>query len=157
MPRIVSCGSVLIGMPTMASANSGRAPIAYRSDSAFVAAMRRSRNGSSTMGMKKSVVATIAWRSSRRYTAASSQVRGQPAVRPVPEVLERRAASFSTPRDLAAAAAAMRERSVVAGHRPLKGRGLRVRGHADISCGNANGGRQQSRTYQGAIDTPYWV
>ena len=58
--RIVSAGSTSIGMPTIASANSGVAPIAYRSDSALVAAMRPKSNGSSTIGMKKSVVATIA-------------------------------------------------------------------------------------------------
>ena len=63
---ITSCGSTLIGMPTMASAISGCAPMAYRSDSALVAAMRPKSRGSSTMGMKKSVVATMAWRSLMR-------------------------------------------------------------------------------------------
>src|ERR1700676_691600 len=44
------------------------------SDRALVAAMRPKSNGSSTMGMKKSVVATMACSSLRRYTAASSDV-----------------------------------------------------------------------------------
>ena len=57
---ITSCGSTLIGMPTSASARIGLPPIAYTSDSALVAAMRPKSNGSSTIGMKKSVVATIA-------------------------------------------------------------------------------------------------
>src|SRR2546425_8831371 len=44
------------------------------SDSALVAAMRPKSYGSSTIGMKKSVVATTACSSFRRYTAASSLV-----------------------------------------------------------------------------------
>src|SRR5580704_18098705 len=44
------------------------------SDKALVAAIRPKSNGSSTMGMKKSVVATIACSSFNRYTAASSAV-----------------------------------------------------------------------------------
>src|SRR5213594_2527281 len=44
------------------------------SDSALVAAMRQKSYGSSTIGMKKSVVATTACSSFRRYTAASSPV-----------------------------------------------------------------------------------
>src|SRR5580658_10424223 len=44
------------------------------SERALVAAIRPKSKGSSTMGMKKSVVATIAWSSFRRYTAASSEV-----------------------------------------------------------------------------------
>ena len=47
-------------MPTSASANSGVPPIAYTSEIALVAAMAPKSNGSSTIGMKKSVVATIA-------------------------------------------------------------------------------------------------
>src|SRR5476649_216840 len=42
------------------------------SDSALVAAMRPKSYGSSTIGVKKSVVATSAWLSFSRYTAASS-------------------------------------------------------------------------------------
>ena len=57
---MVSTGSRSIGMPTSASANSGVAPIAYTSESALVAAIAPKSNGSSTIGMKKSVVATIA-------------------------------------------------------------------------------------------------
>src|SRR6266581_143551 len=60
------------GMPTMASAKIGLPPIAYTSESALVAAMRPKSWGSSTMGVKKSVVATIACSSFSRYTAASS-------------------------------------------------------------------------------------
>src|SRR3989338_3480782 len=51
--RIVSTGSLLIGMPTIASAMIGVPPIAYTSDSALLAAMRPKSNGSSTIGMKK--------------------------------------------------------------------------------------------------------
>ena len=58
---IVSTDSTLIGMPTTASAMMGVPPMAYTSLSALVAAMRPKSNGSSTMGMKKSVVATSAW------------------------------------------------------------------------------------------------
>ena len=60
-----SNGSPSRGQPTRLSASSGVPPIAYTSESAFVAAMRPQSNGSSTMGVKKSVVTTIA-RSSRR-------------------------------------------------------------------------------------------
>ena len=45
------------GMPTRASAMIGRPPMAYTSLIALVAAMRPKSKGSSTMGMKKSVVA----------------------------------------------------------------------------------------------------
>src|SRR5580693_4651157 len=44
------------------------------SESALVAAIRPKSNGSSTIGMKKSVVETIAWDSFKRNTAASSEV-----------------------------------------------------------------------------------
>ena len=60
MAAMVSCGRALIGMPTRASARIGRPPMAYTSDSALVAAMRPKSRGSSTMGMKKSVVAISA-------------------------------------------------------------------------------------------------
>ena len=57
---MVSTGSLSIGIATSASANSGVPPIAYTSEIALVAAMAPKSNGSSTIGMKKSVVATIA-------------------------------------------------------------------------------------------------
>ena len=74
MAPITSSGSTFTGMATSASAMMGLPPMAYTSDSALVAAMRPNSYGSSTMGMKKSVVATSAWLSFRRYTAASSEV-----------------------------------------------------------------------------------
>ncbi len=69
---MTSTGIFSSGMPTIASAKIGFPPIAYTSESALVAAMRPKSYGSSTMGVKKSVVATIACSSFRRYTAASS-------------------------------------------------------------------------------------
>ena len=57
---MVSVDSTLIGMPTRASAMMGLPPMAYTSEMALVAAMRPKSNGSSTMGMKKSVVAISA-------------------------------------------------------------------------------------------------
>ncbi len=60
------------GQATRLTANSGRPPIAYTSDSAFAAAIRPQSAGSSTIGVKKSVVSTSARSSSRRSTAASS-------------------------------------------------------------------------------------
>jgi hypothetical protein len=57
---MVAVLSTLIGMPTSASARIGRPPMAYTSLMALVAAMRPKSNGSSTMGMKKSVVAISA-------------------------------------------------------------------------------------------------
>ena len=60
------------GQAAMLTANSGRPPIAYTSDSAFAAATRPQSTGSSTIGVKKSVVSTSARSSSRRSTAASS-------------------------------------------------------------------------------------
>jgi hypothetical protein len=60
MRRITSTGSLSIGMPTSASAMIGVPPIAYTSEMALVAAMRPKSYGSSTIGMKKSVVATSA-------------------------------------------------------------------------------------------------
>ena len=56
-----SAVSTLTGTASSASARIGVPPIAYTSDSAFAAAMRPKSNGSSTIGMKKSVVATRAW------------------------------------------------------------------------------------------------
>ncbi len=58
----------------MFSARNGRAPIAYTSESAFVAAILPQSYGSSTIGVKKSSVATSAWPSGSRTTAASSPV-----------------------------------------------------------------------------------
>ena len=60
------------GQAARLTANSGRPPIAYTSDSAFAAAIRPQSPGSSTIGVKKSVVSTSARSSSRRSTAASS-------------------------------------------------------------------------------------
>ena len=60
------------GQAARLTANSGRPPIAYTSDSAFAAAIRPQSAGSSTIGVKKSVVSTSARSSSRRSTAASS-------------------------------------------------------------------------------------
>ena len=60
------------GQAARLTANSGRPPIAYTSDSAFAAAIRPQSAGSSTIGVKKSVVSTSARSSSRRNTAASS-------------------------------------------------------------------------------------
>ncbi|KAG1483569.1 hypothetical protein G6F54_013529 [Rhizopus delemar] len=160
MPRMVSCGSTLIGMPTMASANSGRAPIAYRSDSALVAAMRPKSNGSSTIGMKKSVVATIAWRSSRRYTAASSLVSRPPSSSAgagsagIP-----RSSSESTP------GAILQPQPPPWASEVRRGGASAGEGAGDCACvamptspaetPMAEGSR--SRTYQGTIDAPYWV
>ncbi len=58
---MVAIGRRSTGIPTTANANKGVPPMAYTSDSALAAAMAPKSNGSSTMGMKKSVVATIAW------------------------------------------------------------------------------------------------
>ena len=63
-----------MGMPTKARAMMGVPPMAYTSLKALVAAMRPKSTGSSTMGMKKSVVAIKAWCSLSWYTAASSDV-----------------------------------------------------------------------------------
>src|SRR5918995_780982 len=62
------------GHATRFSARTGAPPMAYTSESAFVAAIRPQSYGSSTMGVKKSVVTTRARSSRRRYTAASSAV-----------------------------------------------------------------------------------
>src|SRR6185436_6020210 len=72
--RITETGSLSSGMPTSASAMIGLPPMAYTSEIALVAAMRPKSNGSSTIGVKKSVVATSACSSFSRYTAASSAV-----------------------------------------------------------------------------------
>jgi hypothetical protein len=54
-------GSLPTGQPTTFSAKSGRAPIAHTSEKAFAAAIRPNQYGSSTTGVKKSIVSTIAW------------------------------------------------------------------------------------------------
>jgi hypothetical protein len=63
-PRMIwpmtSTGNWAMGMATSASAMMGRPPMAYTSLMALVAAMRPKSKGSSTMGMKKSVVAISA-------------------------------------------------------------------------------------------------
>ena len=69
-----SASSDSSGKPTMLSAVRGRPPIAYTSLSALAAATVPNVYGSSTMGVKKSVVSTRATSSERRYTAASSAV-----------------------------------------------------------------------------------
>ena len=71
---MVAVLSTLIGMPTSAMAMMGLPPMAYTSEIALVAAMRPKSYGSSTMGMKKSVVAISACSSLSWYTAASSAV-----------------------------------------------------------------------------------
>ena len=60
-PRRASpSGSLPTGQPTRLSAKSGRPPIAQTSEKAFAAAMRPNQYGSSTTGVKKSTVSTIA-------------------------------------------------------------------------------------------------
>ncbi len=56
----------------MFTATTGRAPIAYTSDKALAAAIRPKSYASSTTGVKKSTVLTIARFPSMRTTAASS-------------------------------------------------------------------------------------
>jgi hypothetical protein len=60
---MTASGSLLMGMPSTDSASSGLPPIAYTSLIALAAAMRPKWRALSTMGMKKSVVTTTAWRS----------------------------------------------------------------------------------------------
>ena len=68
-----SNGSTSRGQHSRLSATSGRPPIAYTSDSALAAAIRPQSYGSSTTGVKKSVVATTAIPvPAIRTTAASS-------------------------------------------------------------------------------------
>ena len=57
--RTVSTGSLSNGIPSMASAIRGRPPIAYTSEMALAAAIRPKSRASSTIGMKKSVVAMM--------------------------------------------------------------------------------------------------
>src|SRR5437763_1847404 len=57
----------------MPSANIGFAPTAYTSLTLFAAAIAPNAVGSSTMGVKKSTVATSARLGAMRYTAASSR------------------------------------------------------------------------------------
>ncbi len=60
------------GHPNMAIAKRGSPPIAYTSLMALAAAIRPNEKGSSTMGIKKSVVLIIPVPSPKSYTAASS-------------------------------------------------------------------------------------
>ncbi len=53
----MSVGSFPRGIPSIASAMMGLPPIAQTSETAFAAAIRPKSAGSSTTGMKKSVVA----------------------------------------------------------------------------------------------------
>src|SRR2546425_9238886 len=55
--------------------------MAYTSEKAFAAAMRPKSYASSTMGVKKSTVATIARSAERRNTAASSRVAASTRIR----------------------------------------------------------------------------
>ena len=52
----------------------GRPPMAQTSEKALAAAMRPNQYGSSTTGVKKSTVSTMASVGDSRYTAASSRV-----------------------------------------------------------------------------------
>ena len=70
--RSTSGPSVSSGYATRFSALTGCPPIAYTSDSAFVAAIRPNAYGSSTIGVKKSTVCTIASESVSCTTPASS-------------------------------------------------------------------------------------
>ena len=70
----MSMGSFSSGMPRIASAKIGLPPMAYTSDSALAAAMRPKSRGSSTIGIKKSVVAITQLSLSISQTAASSPV-----------------------------------------------------------------------------------
>ena len=67
-------GNLLIGKPNTAIAIIGLPPIAKMSLTALVAAMRPKSKGSSTIGMKKSVVLIIDVPLPKSYTAASSLV-----------------------------------------------------------------------------------
>src|SRR5262245_48318999 len=102
--RITDTGSLSSGMPTSASAKIGLPPIAYTSEIALVAAMRPKSNGSSTIGVKKSVVATSACSSLSRYTAASSAVSvptsrsfGKPLIGAAARISERTAGAILQP------------------------------------------------------------
>src|SRR5665647_121004 len=65
-------GKTFIGQPNIAIATIGLPPIAYTSLIALALAMRPNSKGSSTIGIKKSVVDINAIPFSRSYTAASS-------------------------------------------------------------------------------------
>ena len=77
-PRMISVStsrsSLPLGNPTMFSAVLGSPPIAYTSLKALAAAIWPKVYGSSTIGVKKSTVLTIARSSRRRNTPASSDV-----------------------------------------------------------------------------------
>ena len=74
MPETTSSGSVAAGTARTLSANAGVAPIAYKSLSELAAAMAPKSSGSSTIGVKKSTLATSTRPSPSSYTAASSGV-----------------------------------------------------------------------------------
>src|SRR5216684_718460 len=76
-PRIICSrisGSPWSGKPTIDSAETALPPMAYTSLNAFAAAICPKVCGSSTMGVKKSTVWTIAISGLSRYTPASSLV-----------------------------------------------------------------------------------
>src|SRR6267378_2504787 len=76
-PRIICSrisGSPLSGKPTIESAETGLPPMAYTSLSALAAAICPKVCASSTIGVKKSTVCTIAISGLSRYTPASSLV-----------------------------------------------------------------------------------
>src|SRR6267154_1325417 len=76
-PRIICSrisGSPLSGNPTIDSAETGFPPMAYTSLSEFAAAICPKVYGSSTIGVKKSTVCTIAISGPSKYTPASSLV-----------------------------------------------------------------------------------
>jgi len=64
---MTSVGSLLMGIPSTDRARHGLPPMAYTSLIALAAAMRPKCRGLSTMGMKKSVVTTMAWWSFSLY------------------------------------------------------------------------------------------
>src|ERR687890_290249 len=92
-----SIGSTSRGQPNRFTATSGVPPIAYTSDSALAAAIRPQSYGSSTTGVKKSVVDTSVLPPGIRTTAASS-----PASRPTSSS----PAGSTGPRPVSAATAA---------------------------------------------------
>src|SRR5215212_3350630 len=77
----ISNGSFSRGQPTRLRANSGVAPMAYTSLSALAAAIAPQARGSSTIGVKKSVVATRARSSLSLNTAASSRLAASTSTR----------------------------------------------------------------------------
>ncbi len=74
LARAETVGSASVFHPTRLSANSGRPPMAYTSETLLAAATRPQVRASSTTGVMKSAVDTIARSSSSFQTAASSPV-----------------------------------------------------------------------------------